>query len=225
MATTKVEVVSKEVAERGRATHSDTKLEVIVIPVSDVDRAKEFYAGLGWRFDADFDNGKDFRVIQFTPPGSGCSVIFGKNISTAAPGSSQGLLVVGDIEAAHAELVARSVNVSDVFHCAKGPGCRFPGRDGKVSGPHPTRLSYGSYLSFSDPDGNSWQFQEVTTRLPGRVDGDTTYKSAADLLQALQRAAAAHGEHEKRIGQADANWAAWYAEYMVHEQSGDGLPQ
>jgi catechol 2,3-dioxygenase-like lactoylglutathione lyase family enzyme len=203
----------------------DTKLEVITIPVSDVDKAKEFYAGLGWRLDADFDNGKDFRVIQFTPPGSGCSVVFGRNVSTSAPGSAQGLLTVSDIEAARAELVTRSVNASEVFHCAKGLGCRFPGRPGRVSGTHPEGLSYGSYFSFSDPDGNSWDIQEVTTRLPGRVAGDTTYTSAYDLSQALQRAAAAHGEHEKRSGQADSHWADWYAEFMAREQKGEAPPQ
>ena len=205
--------------------HVDTRLEVIVIAVSDVDRAKEFYARLGWRLDADFDNGKDFRVIQFTPPGSGCSVVFGRNVTTTAPGSANGLLVVSDIEAACADLIARGVDADEMFHCANGLGCRFPGRSGRVNGPHPERVSYGSYLSFSDPDGNSWQLQEVTTRRPGRVAGDMTYTSANDLSQALQRAAAAHGQHEKRTGQADPNWAEWYAEYLVREQMGDALPQ
>jgi catechol 2,3-dioxygenase-like lactoylglutathione lyase family enzyme len=169
MATARDEVLSEEAIGSSQAARIDTKLEVIVISVSDVDRAREFYARLGWRLDADFDNGKDFRVLQFTPPGSGCSVVFGKNVTVAAPGSTQGLLVVSDIEAAHAELVARSVGVSDVFHCAKGFGCRFPGRDGRVSGPHPERLSYGSFLSFSDPDGNGWQFQEVLRAFLGAL--------------------------------------------------------
>jgi catechol 2,3-dioxygenase-like lactoylglutathione lyase family enzyme len=198
---------------------------VIVIPVSDVDRAKEFYARLGWRLDADYDDGKDFRVIQFTPHGSGCSVAFGKNVTTSAPGSIQGLLIVSDIEAARADLIARGVDASELFHCATGPGCRFPGRAGRVIGSHPERLSYGSYLSFSDPDGNSWQFQEVTKRRPGRVAGDTTYSSAYDLSQALRRAAAKHGEHEKRTGQADPDWPDWYAEYLVREQKGEAPPQ
>jgi catechol 2,3-dioxygenase-like lactoylglutathione lyase family enzyme len=207
----------------------DMKLEVIVIPVSDVDRAKEFYGRLGWRLDADYDSGKDFRVIQFTPPGSGCSVIFGKNVTAAAPGSAQGLyLIVSDIEAARGELVGRGVEISDVFH----PGDVNAGADEpylfgrlRVSGRDPERRSYRSFASFRDPDGNGWLFQEITTRLPGRVAGDTTYASAGDLAGALRRAAAAHGEHEKRIGKADANWPDWYAEYMVREQAGEELPQ
>ena len=208
----------------------DLKLEIVVIPVSDVDRAKEFYARLGWRLDADFDNGNDFRVIQFTPPGSGCSVIFGKNVTAAAPGSAQGLyLIVSDIEAAREELLGRGVEVSEVFHDA---GAVHAGTDEpylfgrlRVSGPDPEHRSYRSFASFSDPDGNGWLLQEITTRLPGRVAGDTTYASAGDLSQALRRAAAAHGEHEKRIGKADPNWPDWYAEYMVREQAGEELPQ
>jgi catechol 2,3-dioxygenase-like lactoylglutathione lyase family enzyme len=217
--------VSKNSANDVKIPQVDAKLEVIVIPVSNVDLAKEFYAGLGWRLDADFDNGGDFRVIQFTPPGSSCSVVFGKNVAAFEPGSAQGLLIVSDIEAARAELIARGVDASEVFHCVTGPGCRFPGRAGKVNGLHPQRLSYGSYLSFSDPDGNSWQLQEITTRHPGRVAGDTTFTSAYDLSEALRRAAAAHGQHEKRIGQPDSNWPSWYAEYMVREQRGEEPPQ
>jgi catechol 2,3-dioxygenase-like lactoylglutathione lyase family enzyme len=194
----------------------DMKLEVITIPVSDIDRAKEFYEGLGWRLDADFRNG-DVRAVQFTPPGSQCSIHFGRNAS----GSAQGLfLIVSDIQAARDELVGRGVKVSEVFHYAAPPG-PF---GGQVSGIAPDHLSYGSYATFSDPDGNGWLLQEVTTRLPGRVAGDTTYASAGDLSQALRRASAAHGEHEKRTGQPDANWPDWYAEYMVHEQSGEALP-
>jgi catechol 2,3-dioxygenase-like lactoylglutathione lyase family enzyme len=208
-----------------RATHIDNKLEVISIPVSDVDKAKDFYVGLGWRLDADFDNGKDFRVIQFTPPGSGCSIVFGRNVTPAAPGSFHGLLVVSDIEAARAEFTTRSIDASEVFHCAKGSGCRFPGRTGKVSGPHPERVSYGSFFSFSDPDGNCWDTQEITKRLPGRVASETMYLSAPDLSLALQRTAAAHGQHEKRMGQVDPNWADWYAEYMVSEQKGEAPAQ
>jgi len=204
----------------------DMKLEVVVIPVSDVDRAKEFYGSLGWRLDADRAAGPDFRVIQFTPPGSGCSVQFGTNVTPAAPGLAQGLyLIVSDIEAARDELVARGVEVSAVFHEGT-PGSRFPqATNGRVSGPAPERGSYGSFVSFRDPDGNGWLLQEVTTRLPGRVAGDTTYASAGDLSQALRRAAAAHGKHEKRIGEADPNWPDWYAEYMVREQAGEELPQ
>ena len=212
------------VNEIKKVTQVDTRLEVISIPVSDVDRAKEFYLRLGWRLDIDFDNGIDFRVIQLTPPGSLCSIVFGKNVTASAPGSAQGLLIVSDIEAVRANLLARSVDASEIFHCSKGAGCRFPGRSGKVSGPHPERLSYGSYLSFSDPDGNCWQMQEVTTRLPGRMTGNVKYASGGDLAQALQRAAAAHGEHQKRAGQADPDWATWYAKYMVSEQRGEALP-
>ncbi len=208
----------------------DMKFEIVVIPVSDVDRAKEFYGRLGWRLDADYDNGDDFRVIQFTPPGSGCSVIFGKNVTAAAPGSAQGLyLIVSDIEAARDELVAHGVDASEVFHDAGGvyAGTDQPYLFGRlrVSGPDPEHRSYRSFVSFSDPDGNGWLLQEVTTRLAGRVAGDTTYASAGDLSQALQRAAAAHGQHEARTGQADPNWPDWYAEYMVREQAGEELPK
>jgi catechol 2,3-dioxygenase-like lactoylglutathione lyase family enzyme len=203
----------------------DMKLEVVVIPVSDADRAKEFYGNLGWRLDADVVAG-DIRLIQFTPPGSGCSVQFGRNLTPAAPGSAQALhLIVSDIEAAHADLVAHGLGARQVFHCSSGFACRFPGGDGRVSGPDPGRRTYGSFLSFSDPDGNSWVLQEVTTRLPGRVAGETTYASAADLAQAMRRASAAHGQHEARIGQADPNWPDWYAEYMVREQAGEEPPK
>ena len=218
------EVRSSDATSDPSATRVDMKLEVVVIPVSDVDRAKEFYGSLGWRLDADV-TGDDSRLIQFTPSGSGCSIQFGTNITLAAPGSAQSLyLVVSDINAARNELGAHGVDASEVFHCAKGYACRFPGNEGRVSGPQPERGSYGSLLSFSDPDGNSWLLQEVTTRFPGRVAGDTTYTSAADLSRALKRAAAAHGQHEARTGQADPNWPDWYAEYMVSEQAGKDLP-
>jgi catechol 2,3-dioxygenase-like lactoylglutathione lyase family enzyme len=201
-------------------TQVDMKLEVVVIAVSDIDRARRFYGGLGWRLDADFAS-DEFRVVQFTPPGSSCSIHFGTarpGITSAVPGSAQGLyLIVSDIEAARAELVDRGVDVSEVFHRA--------GRDGRLSGPDPARSSYGSLASFKDPDGNGWLLQEVTARLPGRVDGnDTTFTSSTDLAAALRRAAAAHGEHEKRIGKHDAEWADWYAEYIVREQAGKELP-
>ena len=208
-----------------------TKLEVIVIPVSDVDRAKEFYGRLGWRLDADFASGEDFRVIQFTPPGSGCSIIFGRNVTAAAPGSAQGLyLIVSDIEAAREDLVGRGVKASEVFH---GAGNVYAGTDEpflfgrkRVIGRDPEHGSYRSFASFSDPDGNGWLFQEIATRLLGRIDpATTTFASANDLANAMRRAAAAHGEHEKRIGKADANWPDWYAEYMVREQAGGELPQ
>jgi catechol 2,3-dioxygenase-like lactoylglutathione lyase family enzyme len=210
------------------ASFLDQKLEAIVIPVSDVDRAKEFYRGLGWRLDADFPFDNGFRVVQLTPPGSGCSVQFGAKITTAAPGSAQGLyLVVSDIKAVHDDLVARGVKVSEVFYPGT-PGAQFrpAGANGRVSGPAPDHGSYRSFATFSDPDGNEWLLQEVTTRLPGRIDrAETAFASVTDLASALRRAAAAHGEHEKRIGQADANWPDWYAEYMVREQSGEALPQ
>jgi catechol 2,3-dioxygenase-like lactoylglutathione lyase family enzyme len=208
----------------------DQKFEIVVIPVSDVDRAKEFYGRLGWRLDADYDNGNDFRVIQFTPPGSGCSVIFGKNVTAAAPGSAQGLyLIVSDIGAARDELLGRGVEISKVFHDAGGvyAGPDQPYLFGRlrVIGPDPDHRSYRSFASFSDPDGNGWLLQEITTRLAGRIDSAaTSFGSASDLASALRRAEAAHGQHEKRTGQRDENWPEWYAAYMVAEQAGTELP-
>jgi catechol 2,3-dioxygenase-like lactoylglutathione lyase family enzyme len=207
----------------------DMKLEIVVIPVSDVDRAKGFYSKLGWRLDADFAAGDDFRVIQFTPPGSGCSVIFGKNVTAAAPGSAQGLyLIVSDIAAARDELLGRGVEIGEVFH---GAANVYAGTDApylfgrhRVGGPDPDHGSYRSFASFSDPDGNGWLFQEITARLPGRVDTATTFTSSTELATALRRAAAAHGEHEKRIGKHDEDWPDWYADYIVREQSGQPLP-
>jgi catechol 2,3-dioxygenase-like lactoylglutathione lyase family enzyme len=199
------------------AGNVDLKLEVVTIPVSDVDRAKEFYAGLGWRLDADFANGGR-RVVQFTPPGSDASIHFGLGRTPSAPGSAQGLfLIVSDVEAARAALAARGVEVSGVFHPDGVLG-------DPVAGPAPDHASYGSLASFRDPDGNGWLLQEVTTRLPGRVEADTTYASVPDLAAALRRAAAAHGEHEARIGEADENWPDWYAAYMVAEATGTELP-
>ncbi len=218
-------------AVEGSVAKTDMKFEIVVIPVSDVDRAKEFYAKLGWRLDADFDNGKDFRVVQFTPPGSGCSIIFGKNVTAAAPGSAQGLyLIVTDIEAARENLIRHGVNVSEVFHASgdvyAGPDEPFLFGRNRVNGPDPNHGSYRSFASFKDPDGNGWIFQEITTRLPGRIDSTaTTFASANDLASAFRRAEAAHGEHEKRTGQRDANWPEWYAAYMVAEQSGKDLPK
>jgi catechol 2,3-dioxygenase-like lactoylglutathione lyase family enzyme len=206
----------------------DLKLEVVVIPVSDVDRAKEFYGKLGWRLDADFPFDNGFRVVQFTPPGSGCSVQFGANITSAAPGSAQDLyLIVSDIEAARGELAARGVEISEVFH-PETPGAQFQhdGTGGRVSGPAPDHASYRSFARFSDPDGNGWLLQEITTRLSGRIDlAETAFASANDLASALRRAEAGHGEHEKRTRQRDANWPDWYAAYMVAEQAGEELPQ
>ena len=195
----------------------DMKLEVVVIPVSDVERAKRFYSGLGWRLDADIARGT-FRVVQFTPPGSSCSIQVGTGLSSSAAGCAQSVyLVVSDIEAARSELIARGIDASEVFH--RG------GPTGRLSGPDPERKSYASFVSFADPDGNSWLVQEVTVRLPGRVNAEVTkFTSPTELAAALRRAEAAHGEHEKRTGQRDANWADWYAEYMVREQTGGELP-
>jgi catechol 2,3-dioxygenase-like lactoylglutathione lyase family enzyme len=223
---------SKADIETQKAPSFDVKLEIVVIPVSDVDRAKRFYADLGWRLDADYASGEDFRVIQFTPPGSGCSVIFGKNVTAAAPGSAQGLyLIVSDIEAARADLLGRGVGISEVFHDAAGvyAGPDEPYLFGRrrASGRDPEHRSYRSFASFHDPDGNGWLLQEITARLPGRVDaGVTTFTSSAELAAAFRRAGAAHGEHEKRHGgKYDTNWPDWYAEYMVAEQSGKPLPE
>jgi predicted enzyme related to lactoylglutathione lyase len=202
----------------------DMKLEVVQVPVTDVDRAKRFYEAAGFRLDADFPVGDDFRVVQLTPPGSDASIIIGDGVTTAQPGSTEGLqLVVSDIEAARAELIGRGVEVSEVFHDVGGV-FHHGGTEGRVPGPAPEHGSYGSFASFSDPDGNGWVLQEVTVRLPGRVTGPTTYGSSADLAEALRRAAAAHGEHEARTGEEDANWPDWYAEYMVREQAGEELP-
>jgi catechol 2,3-dioxygenase-like lactoylglutathione lyase family enzyme len=222
---------SNESTSRTSPAKVDLKFEIVVIPVSDVDRAKEFYTKLGWRLDADFDSGQDFRVIQFTPPGSGCSIIFGRNVTGAAPGSAKGLyLIVSDIEAARKEILGNGIAISDVFHGDTGvyAGADEPYLFGRhrVSGPDAAHGSYRSFASFSDPDGNGWLLQEVTARLPGRIDSTTTtFASVSDLASALRRAEAAHGQHEKRTGQRDANWPDWYAEYMVREQNGKELPQ
>jgi catechol 2,3-dioxygenase-like lactoylglutathione lyase family enzyme len=206
----------------------DLKLEVVVIPVSDVDRAKAFYAGLGWRLDADFAFDNGVKIVQFTPPGSPGSIQFGTRLTTAAPGSAENLyLIVSDIDSARDALLARGAPVSDVFH-AGAPGAQFlpDGAADRVSGPAPDHASYGSFATFTDPDGNRWLMQEITRRLPGRIDAaaHTSFASINDLAAAMRRASAAHGEHEKRIGQADANWPDWYAAYMVAEQAGADLP-
>ncbi|HVR27321.1 MAG TPA: VOC family protein [Candidatus Polarisedimenticolia bacterium] len=198
----------------------DAKFEVALVPVSDVDSAKEFYTRLGWRLDDDLVMGEDFRVVQLTPPGSGCSISFGKGVTEATPGSFRGGLIVSNIQAAHKELVARGIDASEVFH-----GSPFSPA-GRISGPDPERLSYRSYVAFQDPDGNAWIVQQVTRRAPGRIDpATTTFASANDLASAMRRAAAAHGEHEKHNGQGDANWFDWYATYMAAEQAGTELPK
>ena len=189
----------------------DMKVEVVVIPVSDVDRAKEFYMRLRWRLDQTPPG-----VVQFTPHGSGCSVQFGTKLTSAAPGSGKGYLIVSDIAAARDALVAAGIEVGEIFHI---------GPNGRESGPDPEHRTYRSRAEFSDPDGNVWLLQEITTRLPGRVDsGATSFGSTSDLESALRRAAVAHGQHEKRTGGRDENWPAWYADYLVAEQAGAQLP-
>jgi catechol 2,3-dioxygenase-like lactoylglutathione lyase family enzyme len=207
--------VSSNPSENASVKNVDMKLEVVTIPVSDVDRATEFYVGLGWRQDV---TPPGSGIVQLTPSGSSCSVQFGTNRTSAAPGSAQNMfLIVSDIEAVHDYLVGRGVEVSEVFHM---------GPDGQVSGVAPDHASYGSLATFSDPDGNRWLLQEITTRLPGRIDSAaTTFGSASDLAEAMRRASVAHGEHEQRIGEADANWPDWYAAYMAAEQSGEELPK
>ncbi len=206
------------------AADMDMKLEAVVIPVADVDRAAAFYRSLGWRVDADIANGGS-RILQFTPPGSPCSIIFGTNLTPAAPGSSQFLhLIVSDIVAARGELVQKGIDASEVFHDSSGGYNRFDPR-ARANGPDPERRSYASFVTFNDPDGNGWVMQEITRRFPGRIDSHaTTYASVADLAGALRRAAAAHGMHEKQSGMADANWPDWYAAYLVAEQTGAELP-
>lgn len=199
----------------------DMRLEVVVLPVSDPDRARDFYQALGWRLDADFPVNEGFRVVQMTPPGSACSIIFGTEVTSAAPGSARGLqLVVPEIDAARAELAAHGADVSEVFHDATGV-FHHDGTQARVPGPAEDHKTYGSWVSFSDPDGNSWFVQEVTTRLPGRsTSALASFGSVAGLAAALRRAAAAHGKHEEEIGHADPNWPDWYAQYMADESAG-----
>src|SRR3954452_6989560 len=203
----------------------DMKLELVVVPVADVDRSKQFYKSLGWRLDADVATDETFRVVQLTPPGSPASIIFGTDVTSQAPGTAQGLhLIVSDILAAREQLVAAGVFVSEVFHDAGGV-FHHADDESREAGLDPQRHSYSSFLSFSDPDGNGWVLQEVTSRLPGRIESPSTvFTSADDLARALRRAAAAHGEHEARTGKEDTEWPAWYADYMVREQAGLELP-
>ena len=200
------------------------KLEVVTVPVSDVDRAKAFYEKMGFRLDIDIAN-ENFRVIQFTPPGSEASIIFGKGVTSVEAASAELVLAVDDIDAARDQLIGRGVNVSEVFHYAGGPFNNAV-ENPRVAGRDPEGRSYFSFASFEDPHGNRWLLQEITTRLPGRIDSAaTTFNSVSDLSSALRRAEAAHGEHEKRTGQRDASWPDWYANYMVAEQAGTELPQ
>jgi catechol 2,3-dioxygenase-like lactoylglutathione lyase family enzyme len=199
----------------------DMRLEIVVLPVSDVDRARDFYGGLGWRQDADFESGPDFRVVQMTPPGSACAVIFGTGVTSAEPGSADGLqLVAEDIEAARMELVGHGVPVSEVFHDAGGV-FHHAGTVDRVPGPAPDHKTYGSWVEFPDPDGNRWFVQEVTKRLPGRaISALAAYESVDALADALRRAEAAHGKYEKQLGHADPDWPSWYAQYMANESDG-----
>jgi catechol 2,3-dioxygenase-like lactoylglutathione lyase family enzyme len=224
--------VSSTDVQTGRATGGgtakavDAKLEVVVIPVADVQRAKDFYGRLGWRLDADFAFDDGFRIVQYTPPGSPCSIQFGPGMTQAAPGTAQNMyLVVADVEAARADLAAHGADVSGVFHAA-APGAQFRADPaGHLAGPATDRATYGSFATFSDPDGNVWLLQEVTARLPGRIDAAaTSFATAADLAAAMRRAEAAHGEHEKRTGVRDEAWPDWYAAYMAAEQAGAELP-
>ena len=201
----------------------DFKLEAVVVPVSDVDRAATFYRRLGWRVDADIVTPDGGRILQFTPPGSPASILIGTDLTPSAPGTARFLhLVVSDIVAARVDLIARGVKASAVFHDARGGYNRFDPA-ARAEGPDPERRSYASFVSFDDPDGNGWVLQEITTRFPGRIDaGAVSYGSVNDLAEALRRAATAHGEHEKAVGRADPNWPDWYADHMAAEQSGPG---
>jgi catechol 2,3-dioxygenase-like lactoylglutathione lyase family enzyme len=209
--------ISNEQATRtSNAEAIDETLEVVVIPVSDVERAKRFYSGLGWRQDADFAFDNGFRVVQFTPPGSACSIQFGTNITSSTPGSAQGLyLIVSDIDAAHDQLALRGAKISDVFHAA-APGAQFQRNGGtsRVSGPAPQHASYGSFATFSDPDGNGWLLQEIKTRLPGRglsLDIPT-------LTVLLQEAEQRHGDYEAKGPKH--HWSEWYSGYIVARERG-----
>ncbi len=223
MSTAEVHNASHDAA----AGNVDMHLEVQIIPVSDVDRSEEFYQRLGWRLDDDAAPLDGLRIVQFTPPGSAASITFGTGLTTAAPGSAEAGLIVSDIEAAHDDLTGRGIDVSEIWH-----GPPFP-PEARQPGPDPERTSYGSFFSFTDPDGNTWLVQEVTTRLPGRIDAaNTAFSSPADLESALRRAEAAHQEHEKHAGRShvfhrsgqEENWSAWYAAYMVAEQAGTDRP-
>jgi catechol 2,3-dioxygenase-like lactoylglutathione lyase family enzyme len=224
---TTIATLTETTQSAARVGRVDTKLEVVVIPVSDVDRAADFYVGkLGWRVDVDLATGDGGRVLHVTPPGSGTSVMFGTGLTPVAPGSSQFLhLVVSDIEAAHEELVANGVESSGIFHDSTGNFNRFDPRV-RVAGPDPDRATYASFEAFSDPDGNGWVLQEVTTRFPGRIDAEgTSYATERDLVDALRRVHLAHTEHEKLTGEYDEQWPEWYAKYLVAEQTGTELPK
>jgi catechol 2,3-dioxygenase-like lactoylglutathione lyase family enzyme len=212
----------KENGARGSDVRGiDMGLEVIVIPVSDVERAKRFYVGLGWRLDAEFSSGDDFGVVQITPPHSPCSIIFGKGVTAAAPGSNKGLmLVVSDVAAARAELIGKGVKVSEVFH-DEGGVFVHAGTKGRVAGPDPKGRSYCSWASFEDPDGNGWLMQEVTTRLPGRLWADTQgsgVQNDSALTALLREAEERHGAYEAKAPKH--HWSGWYAAYVVARERG-----
>ena len=210
--------MNADTAPQGRSAGMvDLKLEVVVIPVSDVDRAKRFYGGLGWRPDADFAFENGFRVVQFTPPGSACSVQFGAKMTSAAPGSAQGnYLIVSDVQAARDELAAGGVKVSEVFH-AGTPGAQFQpeGASGRVRGPAADHATYRSFATFSDPDGNGWLLQEITTRLPGRGLSSMDVATLTELLRETEKR---HGEYERTAPKH--HWSGWYAAYLVARQNG-----
>ena len=224
MSTTEVQA---EHSPSAGGANADLKLEVVMIPVSDVDRAKEFYAGLEWRLDADFPFENGVRIVQFTPPGSPASVQFGTGTTSATPGSAENLyLIVSDLDAAREQLLARGAAVSEAFHPG-APGAQFRPEGGgdRAGGLDPDRATYGSFATFSDPDGNRWLVKEVTARLPGRIDAsETSFASLTALANAMRRAEAAHGEHEARTRDRDENWPDWYASYMIAEQHGTELP-
>ena len=203
------EMRNEQTTQIPSAAKVDLKLEVVVIPVSDVDRAKRFYGGLGWRLDADFTNGAGWRVVQITPPGSPCSIHFGKGVTTAVPGSIKNLyLVVSDIEVARGELIGRGADVSEAFHFTALGGPRASGRDSNGR-------SYGTYASFRDPDGNSWLLQEIKTRLPGR---GLSNSDVATLTELLREAEEHHGEHEPTAPKH--HWSGWYGAYIVARERG-----
>ena len=223
-----IDASTDSAAREAHTPNVDLKLEVVVIPVADPDLSKEFYERLGWRLDADFAFDNGFRVIQFTPPGSPASLQFGSKITSATPGSARSLyLIVSDIQAARDALAGRGVEVSEVFHPG-APGAQFAQDGGdRISGPAHDHETYASFATFSDPDGNEWLLQEITRRLPGRIDAaETTFASAADLANAMRRASVAHGVHEQRMGGAyDENWPVWYAAHIVAEQAGTEPPK
>jgi catechol 2,3-dioxygenase-like lactoylglutathione lyase family enzyme len=213
------EISKSEPTTNTNAGPAEMKLEVVIIPVSDVDRAKEFYTKLGWRLDGDFVAGEDWRGVQFTPPGSACSVIFGKNVTTATPGSAQGLyLAVSDIESARKDLLTRGIGVSELFHGGNvHTGSDEPYLFGRLrsSGPEPAHASYSSFASFRDPDGNGWLLQEITARLPGRGVSNFDVATMTELLRETEEH---HGKYEPTAPKH--HWSAWYAAYMVARQNG-----